>query len=40
MARLVALGATVVETKTRETGEFREVWTVMHDPEGNGFCVQ
>jgi catechol 2,3-dioxygenase-like lactoylglutathione lyase family enzyme len=40
VARLVALGATVVETSTRETGEFRETWTVMRDPEGNGFCVQ
>jgi len=40
VARLVALGATVVETTTRETGEFTETWTVMRDPEGNGFCVQ
>jgi predicted enzyme related to lactoylglutathione lyase len=38
--RLVALGATVVETKTQSTGPYTEVWTVMRDPEGNGFCVQ
>jgi predicted enzyme related to lactoylglutathione lyase len=36
--RLVGLGATVVETKTSDT--FGETWTVMRDPEGNGFCVQ
>jgi hypothetical protein len=35
--RLRALGATVV---SRDTGTFGESWTVMHDPEGNGFCVQ
>jgi uncharacterized glyoxalase superfamily protein PhnB len=34
--RLAALGATVVETKS---GEFGETWTVMRDPEQNGFCV-
>ncbi len=38
--RLVGLGATVVETKRQTTGTFTEVWTVMRDPEGNGFCVQ
>src|SRR5688572_1726828 len=36
--RLVRLGATVVGTKTSDT--FGETWTVMRDPEGNGFCVQ
>jgi hypothetical protein len=35
--RLVGLGATVVETRTSDT--FGETWTVMRDPEGNGFCV-
>jgi uncharacterized glyoxalase superfamily protein PhnB len=34
--RLAGLGATVVETKA---GEFGERWTVMRDPEGDGFCV-
>ena len=38
--RLVALGATIVETKSHTIGGFTEVWTVMRDPEGNGFCVQ
>jgi hypothetical protein len=39
--RLVALGATVVETKTMEFSDTRtDVWTVMRDPEGNGFCVE
>jgi len=38
--RLVALGATVVESKTQTTAGFTETWTVMRDPEGNGFCVQ
>lgn len=38
--RLVGLGATVVETKTETTGPYTETWTVMRDPEGNGFCVQ
>jgi predicted enzyme related to lactoylglutathione lyase len=40
VARLVALGASVVETKQRTTGDMTETWTVMRDPEGNGFCVQ
>ena len=38
--RLADLGATVVETKTETTGPYTETWTVMRDPEGNGFCVQ
>ena len=38
--RLVGLGATVVETKSHRIGSFTETWTVMRDPEGNGFCVQ
>jgi predicted enzyme related to lactoylglutathione lyase len=38
--RLVALGAKIVATKTQEAGELTETWTVMRDPEGNGFCVQ
>jgi uncharacterized glyoxalase superfamily protein PhnB len=35
--RLVALGATVVE---RKTDPFGASFTVMRDPEGNGFCVE
>jgi predicted enzyme related to lactoylglutathione lyase len=38
--RLLALGARLVATKTQEIGELRETWTVLRDPEGNGFCVQ
>jgi catechol 2,3-dioxygenase-like lactoylglutathione lyase family enzyme len=38
--RLLCLGARLVETKTTEAGELKETWTVMRDPEGNGFCVQ
>ena len=38
--RLAALGASIVETKTETTGPYTETWTVMRDPEGNGFCVQ
>ena len=40
VARLRELGATVIETKTETTGPYSETWTVMQDPEGNGFCVQ
>jgi hypothetical protein len=38
--RLVGLGATVVETKSQRIASVDETWTVMEDPEGNGFCVQ
>lgn len=38
--RLTDLGATVLETKTESTGPYIQTWTVMRDPEGNGFCVQ
>ena len=43
VSRLVALGASVVETRGRavvgreQQGE--DVWTVMEHPEGNEFCV-
>jgi glyoxalase superfamily protein len=40
VARLEALGARVVETKSQRIGSIEEVCTVMKDPEGNGFCVQ
>jgi predicted enzyme related to lactoylglutathione lyase len=40
VGRLVGLGAKIVATKTHEAGELKEMWTVMRDPEGNGFCVQ
>jgi len=37
--RLVGLGATFVETKSHAIGPFTETWSVLRDPEGNGFCV-
>lgn len=40
VARLIALGATLIEERTRTIGPYTEVWTFMRDPEGNGFCVQ
>jgi catechol 2,3-dioxygenase-like lactoylglutathione lyase family enzyme len=40
VARLLELGASLVETRTRSAGELSETWTVMRDPEGNPFCVQ
>jgi predicted enzyme related to lactoylglutathione lyase len=38
--RLLGLGARLVGTKTEVVGELEETWTVLRDPEGNGFCVQ
>jgi predicted enzyme related to lactoylglutathione lyase len=38
--RLLGLGAKLVETKSHRIGELSETWTVMRDPEGNGFCIQ
>ena len=37
--RLLGLGATLVERKSRQIGDFTEYWAVLRDPEGNGFCV-
>lgn len=37
--RLVSLGATRVEERSQKIGQYEEFWTVMKDPEGNGFCV-
>ncbi|RXK51445.1 VOC family protein [Halorientalis pallida] len=37
--RLRELGASVRETKTEEYEAYTATWTVMEDPEGNGFCV-
>lgn len=33
------LGASVRETKTETLADQTNTWTVMEDPEGNGFCV-
>jgi predicted enzyme related to lactoylglutathione lyase len=38
--RLLARGARLVATKTEVVGDLDETWTVLRDPEGNGFCVQ
>jgi predicted enzyme related to lactoylglutathione lyase len=40
VARLLGLGAHLVVTKTSSIGSLEETFTVMRDPEGNGFCVQ
>ena len=40
LERLLGLGAKLVETKSHAIGELSEIWTVMRDPEGNGFCIQ
>lgn len=37
--RLRELGAEVRETKTETFETHTSTWTVMEDPEGNGFCV-
>ena len=37
--RLTGLGATFVEERSLKIGRFEEFWSVMKDPEGNGFCV-
>ena len=37
--RLRDIGATVRETKTEEYETHTSTWTVLEDPEGNGFCV-
>jgi predicted enzyme related to lactoylglutathione lyase len=38
--RILELGGKLVETKSHQIGELAETWTVMRDPEGNGFCIQ
>jgi predicted enzyme related to lactoylglutathione lyase len=40
LQRVLELGGKLVETKSHQIGELSEVWTVMRDPEGNGFCIQ
>ena len=40
VARLVDLGATVVEVRTDPaTHDNPDTWTVLQDPEGNEFCI-
>jgi predicted enzyme related to lactoylglutathione lyase len=38
--RILQLGGRLVETRSDSIGDFSETWTVMRDPEGNGFCIQ
>jgi predicted enzyme related to lactoylglutathione lyase len=38
--RILQLGGRLVETRSDSIGDFSESWTVMRDPEGNGFCIQ
>jgi predicted enzyme related to lactoylglutathione lyase len=40
VARVLELGGHLVETKSHSLGDVEETWTVMRDPEGNGFCLQ
>jgi len=40
LQRILDLGGKLVETKSHQIGELSEIWTVMRDPEGNGFCIQ
>jgi predicted enzyme related to lactoylglutathione lyase len=40
LERVLELGGKLVETKSHAIGELSETWTVMRDPEGNGFCIQ
>ena len=40
VARVFELGGKLVETKSIEIGEIRDTWTIMRDPEGNGFCLE
>jgi predicted enzyme related to lactoylglutathione lyase len=39
LERLVELGATLVETKSHTIAGYTETWSVLKDPEGNGFCL-
>lgn len=38
--RLLKLGAEFIEDKTETIGPYTSTWTVMKDPEGNGFCLE
>jgi predicted enzyme related to lactoylglutathione lyase len=40
LQRILDLGGRLVETKSHQIGGLSETWTVMRDPEGNGFCIQ
>jgi hypothetical protein len=38
--RLLGLGARLVMRKQVQIGPIEEAWSVLRDPEGNGFCLQ
>jgi catechol 2,3-dioxygenase-like lactoylglutathione lyase family enzyme len=38
--RALSLGARLVARKHERRGPIDEAWTVLRDPEGNGFCIQ
>jgi catechol 2,3-dioxygenase-like lactoylglutathione lyase family enzyme len=40
LERLLALGARLVHRMRSQIGPIDEAWTVLRDPEGNGFCLQ
>ncbi|MBA3733891.1 MAG: VOC family protein [Actinobacteria bacterium] len=40
LQRILKLGGQLVETTSHSIGELAETWTVMRDPERNGFCIQ
>jgi predicted enzyme related to lactoylglutathione lyase len=40
LTRILELGGHLVTTKTHRMGDFETTWTVMRDPEKNGFCIE
>ena len=40
LGRLLGLGARLVMRKRVQIGPIEEAWSVLRDPEGNGFCLQ
>jgi predicted enzyme related to lactoylglutathione lyase len=40
LERVLRLGGRLVETKSYEIGDLSDTYTVMRDPEGNGFCLE
>jgi predicted enzyme related to lactoylglutathione lyase len=40
LTRVLKLGGHLVATKTHRMGDFETTWTVMRDPERNGFCIE
>ena len=40
LERVLQLGGRLVETKSYRIGDLSDTYTVMRDPEGNGFCLE